>query len=100
MSIIDNTRAYKIKRIRQLIARTELYLIELEEKIAKLQTRLANRRVKLGYLKAKYSGDLDQLPDAEFNQLYTTAEDMLSYTTSRKNYDRWLGYTQTTRSDG
>ena len=79
MSTITITRVYKIKRIRQLIARTELFLLGLEKKIAKLQTKLANRRIKLGYLKAKYSGDLDQLPDAELNQLYAIAEDKLSY---------------------
>ena len=71
MSIIDNTRAYKIKRIRQLIAKMELRIFQFEENIAKLQAKLAARRVKLGYIKSKFSGDLENLTDAELNKLYT-----------------------------
>ncbi len=77
MSLITATRAYKIKRIRQFIARSENKLLELESKILQQQARIAMRRQRLDFIRAKYLGDLENIQDAELTEFYDRITDSL-----------------------
>ena len=77
MSIITATRAYKIKRIRQFIARNENKLLELESKILQQQARIAMRRQRLDFIRGKYLGDLENIQDAELTEFYERITDSL-----------------------
>ena len=77
MSIFTATRAYKIKRIRQFIARNENMLLELESKILQQQARIAMRRQRLDFIRAKYLGDLENIQDAELTEFYERITDSL-----------------------